>query len=154
MDINEIKALIELVDKSSFSVLAFKKGDEELVLKKSNAEGKLVVPTKTASKSAVSVQDNTVENDGAKRQQEKEPKKNTISILAPLVGVFYQSPSPDVEPFVTIGQTVQKGETVCIIEAMKILNEIKAPVSGKITEIHVNSGDVVEFNQILMEIGE
>jgi len=179
MDINEIKALIELVDKLSFSVLALKKDDMELVLKKPNHEENIVL-TETVSetimpKEVILEQDTIVVNDSSPEvqevektepQEEKAPEmlkqeapeleleQETLSIIAPLVGVFYSSATPEAEPFVTIGQTVQKGDTVCIIEAMKILNEIKAPVSGKIVKIHVNNNDVVEFNQILMEIGE
>ena len=153
MDINEIKALIEMVDQSSFSVLELRKDDAELVLKKTVSEEKNV-SKKTTSESAISVPDAIVDDGSNALQDEKTLKLDTINVLAPLVGVFYQSSSPEAEPFVTIGQIVQEGDTICIIEAMKILNEIKAPVSGKIMKIHVYNGDVVEFNQILMEIGE
>ena len=190
MDINEIKTLIEIVDKSSFGVLAFKKGDLELVLKKSNIEEKnvllkenaspkeqvvskgnvslkgnfpkeKVVPKTVMQKEAVMPKETIPEvdilgkdsNDSTNQQQEKAPK-SIKKVLAPLVGIFYQASSPEAEPFVTVGQMVQKGDTVCIIEAMKILNEIKAPASGKVMKIYVNNGDVVEFNQTIMEIGE
>ena len=184
MDKNEIKELIEIVDKSSFTVLALKKGDMELVLKKRLNEEQGVTSTHIFPGSTVSMQDTTIEDnvdqpqqektndsvaqpqqekstDSAAQQQEKtanpEPQQsstNTMSIQAPLVGVFYRSSSPEAEPFVTVGQTVKKGDIVCIIEAMKILNEIKSPASGTITKIHANNNDIVEFNQILMEIGE
>lgn len=174
MDINnEIKDLIEIVDRSSFTVLALKKGDMELVLKKALNEEKNVNPsqifpeatvsaqdTTISSESTVSVQDPTTNDNVAELQQEKtsnqKPQQdtNTTSIVAPLVGVFYQSSSPEAEAFVTVGQKVKEGDVVCIIEAMKILNEIKAPVSGTITKIHVKNDDIVEFNQVLMEVGE
>ena len=68
---------------------------------------------------------------------------------SPLVGTFYSSPSPDEPPFVLVGQEVKEGDTLCIIEAMKVMNEIKAPCSGKVVRIMVQPGDMVEYNQLL-----
>ena len=73
-------------------------------------------------------------------------------IVSPMVGTFYTSPSPDAEPFVTVGQTVNKGDKVCIIEAMKLMNEIETEISGKIVEICVDDGQPVEFGQVLMYV--
>jgi acetyl-CoA carboxylase biotin carboxyl carrier protein len=70
-----------------------------------------------------------------------------------MVGVFYAAPSPDSKAFVSVGQEVKKGDTVCIIEAMKIMNEITAEESGVITEVLVNDGDVVEYGQPMFRIG-
>lgn len=82
-----------------------------------------------------------------------EVKKGT-PIVSPMVGTFYTSPSPDAKPFVTVGQTVSKGDKVCIIEAMKLMNEIEAEVSGKVVEICVQDGQPVEFGQVLMYVEE
>lgn len=73
-------------------------------------------------------------------------------ITAPMVGTFYSAPSPDAAPFVKVGDNVSIGQVVCIIEAMKLMNEIEADVSGKITEICVNNGDAIEFGQVLMYV--
>ena len=70
-------------------------------------------------------------------------------VKSPLVGTFYSSPSPDEPPFVLVGQEVREGDTLCIIEAMKIMNEIKAPCSGKVVRIMAQPGDMVEYNQLL-----
>ena len=70
-------------------------------------------------------------------------------VKSPLVGTFYSSPSPDEPPFVLVGQEVKEGDTLCIIEAMKVMNEIKAPCSGKVIRIMVQPGDMVEYNQLL-----
>lgn len=70
-------------------------------------------------------------------------------VKSPLVGTFYSSPSPDEPPFVLVGQEVREGDTLCIIEAMKVMNEIKAPCSGKVIRIMVQPGDMVEYNQLL-----
>lgn len=80
----------------------------------------------------------------------EEPKG--IAIKAPLVGVFYRSNSPTSKPFVEVGDTITKGQVVCIVEAMKVMNEIQSPVSGVITSINVNNDDLVEYDQILMMI--
>ena len=81
----------------------------------------------------------------------EEPKKGT-PIVAPMVGTFYTAPSPDAKPFVTVGQTVNKGDKDCIIEAMKLMNEIKSEEAGKIVKICVKNGDPVEFGQVLMYV--
>ena len=73
-------------------------------------------------------------------------------ITAPMVGTYYEAPSPDDAPFVKVGDNVSIGQVVCIIEAMKLMNEIEADVSGRITEICVNNGDYVEFGQVLMYV--
>ncbi len=70
-------------------------------------------------------------------------------VKSPLVGTFYSSPSPDEPPFVLVGQEVKEGDTLCIIEAMKVMNEIKAPCSGKVVRIMAQPGDMVEYNQLL-----
>lgn len=73
-------------------------------------------------------------------------------ITSPMVGTFYAAPSPDDAPFVKVGDTVAIGQVICIIEAMKLMNEIEAEASGRITEICVNNGDSVEFGQVLMYV--
>ena len=69
-----------------------------------------------------------------------------------MVGTFYTSPSPDAKPFVTVGQTIKQGDKVCIIEAMKLMNEIESEVAGKVIEICVQDGQPVEFGQVLMYV--
>jgi acetyl-CoA carboxylase biotin carboxyl carrier protein len=75
---------------------------------------------------------------------------NRIAVLAPLVGTFYEASSPGAKPFAEVGQTVEAGETVCIVEAMKLMNEVAAPDGGKVAEIVVQNGERVEFEQVLM----
>ena len=87
----------------------------------------------------------------AETQQVSAANKGT-PIVSPMVGTFYAAPSPEAKPFITVGQTIKKGDKVCIIEAMKLMNEIEAEVDGKITEICVKDGDPVEFGQVLMYV--
>lgn len=89
-------------------------------------------------------------------QKKQEPVSESAHkgkpITSPMVGTFYSAPSPDDKPFVSVGDSVAAGQVVCIIEAMKLMNEIEAEVSGKITEICVKNGDSVEFGQVLMYV--
>ena len=80
------------------------------------------------------------------------PKPKGTEVTAPMVGVFYAAPAPGDEPFVHVGSKVKAGETLCIIEAMKVMNEIKAPCSGKVVRIMAQPGDMVEYNQVLCVI--
>ncbi len=77
---------------------------------------------------------------------------NRKTITSPMVGTFYTSPSPDAKPFVQVGDTVKEGDVVCIVEAMKLMNEIDSEVSGKIVEVCVENGQPVEFGQVLMYV--
>jgi acetyl-CoA carboxylase biotin carboxyl carrier protein len=78
-----------------------------------------------------------------------EPKGNTIEVRSPMIGTFYRSPSPDKPAFVEVGQTIKAGDTVCVIEAMKLFNEIEAEVSGTIVKVLVNDSTPVEYDQPL-----
>ena len=80
------------------------------------------------------------------------PKKNTVYIRSPMVGTFYRAPAPEKPPYVQVGDTVQKGQVVCIIEAMKLFNEIQSEVSGKIVRILVENAQPVEYDQPLFEV--
>lgn len=80
------------------------------------------------------------------------PAKKGTPITSPMVGTFYKSPSPDAEPFVKVGSTVNQGDVVCIVEAMKMMNEIESEVSGKVVEICVEDGQPVEFGQVLLYV--
>ena len=80
------------------------------------------------------------------------PAKKGTPITSPMVGTFYKAPSPDSEPFVSVGSTVFSGDVVCIVEAMKMMNEIESEVSGKVVEICVEDGQPVEFGQVLMYV--
>lgn len=80
------------------------------------------------------------------------PAAKGTPITSPMVGTFYKSPSPDADPFVNVGSTVKPGDVVCIVEAMKMMNEIESEISGKIVEVCVEDGQPVEFGQVLMYV--
>ncbi len=83
---------------------------------------------------------------------EAAPASNFEQVTAPLVGVFYEAPSPEDEPFVKLGQKVEAGQTLCLIEAMKMMSELKSPVDGVIKRICVENADLVEFGQVIYEV--
>ena len=95
----------------------------------------------------------SVNQESAQTESKKERQaKNLIEIKAPMVGTFYRSPSPESTPFVEVGQDTEEGQVVCIIEAMKLMNEIKSEVKGKIVEVLIENGQPVEFGQPLFLI--
>lgn len=86
------------------------------------------------------------------KQEEPTVSDNRTDVVSPLVGVFYQAPSPNDPPFVRLGQEVKEGQTLCIIEAMKTMNEIKAPENGNVLDILADNGQVIEYGQILFRL--
>jgi len=139
MKIEEIKELVTILEQSSLNYLEVTKGEFQLKLGKS-----VSMETAGPVEMAVSVKSENVEAPSI-------PVGGT-PVTSPMVGVFYAAPSPESEPFVTVGQSVKKGQVVCIIEAMKLMNEIAAEKDGVITDVCVSNGDIVEFGQPLFYI--
>lgn len=132
MKTKEIKQLIEILETSQLNELSYKEEGFEISLKKA---------------SEVLMRNQTVSN-----QIEKVEKNSNKTILSPLVGVYYSKPNPDESDFVKVGDQIQVGDVVCIIEAMKVMNEIRSDKSGTVEEILVSDGDAVSFNQQLLVI--
>lgn len=142
MNNRELKTIIKLFESSDLSRMRLEKEDVTIELEKPTKEVR-TVPINSQTESTT---------DTTQSVEQKRPSKNTTEIKAPLVGTFYEAPAPDQPAFVQMGQTVKKGDTLCIIEAMKVMNEISAPRDGKIVDIHVENADMVMFDQLLMEI--
>ena len=140
-NIDEIKELIALLEESSLSVLEVKDDDKKVRLEKAQ--------TAAAAPAAVTVNAAPVQ---AAPAPAAEADDNGKTISAPIVGVFYAAPSPESEPYVHVGQKVKKGDVVCIIEAMKCMNEIQAEEDGEITAVLATNGELVEYNQPLFAI--
>ncbi len=134
MDFKQIQALIKEFEKSSMTVLEIDKDGFKLKLSKNKEQIQKVIQT----------------NDNEIISSLEEEKGYLVK--SPLVGTFYAANSPDEEPFVRVGQRVKEGDTLCIIEAMKIMNEITAPISGVIDSIKVKNSNPVGFDQVLMVI--
>lgn len=148
-NIDEIKELIQALDNSKLTDLEItgEKG-EKLCLKKKTEKA-----SSAPAAAALPVQEvQTAENAVSGAVQEKSEKSDGRTIDCPMVGVFYAASSPDAEPYVSVGSRVKKGDVVCIIEAMKLMNEVVASDSGTITEVLAENGDLVEFGQPLFVI--
>ena len=152
MDLRKIKKLMELLEESGIAEIEVKEGEESIKLSRNVTTTSMPVqqmiqqpmPTGQAPTiSAPSEAPKALENP-------KVEKKNTIN--SPMVGTFYASSSPEAKPFVTVGQSVKKGDTLCILEAMKMMNQVQAESDGKITEILVDNAEPVEFDQPLFVI--
>ena len=142
MKLEELKKLLEIFDNSKATILEFENEKVRIYLDKSATTTQQVVETKTPE---VSVK---TEN----KQVEKEKKVEGELIKSPMVGTFYQAPSPDSPPYVRVGDKVKKGDTLCILEAMKIMNEIEAEFDCEILEILVEDGQPVEFDTPLFRV--
>ncbi|HXV18801.1 MAG TPA: acetyl-CoA carboxylase biotin carboxyl carrier protein [Candidatus Omnitrophota bacterium] len=142
MNIKEIKEMIQLMNENNLSEIEMEKEGEKIRLKKS-ASGAIEQTV---------IQERPVQYAQASRPA-AEPAKPAAAakatIKSPMVGTFYSAPAPDAQPFVQPGTQVEVGQVICIIEAMKLMNEIKAEVRGKIAQVLVNNGDPVEFGQVL-----
>lgn len=144
IDKNYIQELAELLNENNLTEIALKEGDKEIIIKKE----KEVIASSGSVVATASIPANTAAEAFVCTPIEKKGKP----ITSPMVGTFYKAPSPDAKPFVEIGSTVSDGQVVCIIEAMKLMNEIESDVSGKVVEICVDDGQPVEFGQVLMYV--
>ena len=145
MDIRKIKTLIEMLEASNLNEIEVSQGEESVRISKSSGEIKVLqdsnIGINNESQSINKIDNNQIEN---------EIKGNQVT--SPIVGTFYRKPSPDKEPFVKVGDIVNKGDVLCIIEAMKMMNEIKSEFDGKISSIEVDDGQPVEFGQAIIVI--
>lgn len=151
MDLRQIKNIIKEFEDSTIDKLEIADSEFTIKLEKNTNNNNLhnlsVSPTVSSAVAATPVAP-------AQEMKVEEEKEVTVEIKAPLVGTFYRSPSPDASPFVAVNQSVTKGETLFIVEAMKVMNEITAPVSGTVVKINVSDASMVEFGQVIMEIKE
>ena len=153
MDLRKLKTLIDLVQNSGISELEISEGEEKIRIAKHLTAApattlvSMPVPTPATAPSPAQADSAPAAADPTPVQAEGHVMK------APMVGTFYRSSGPDASPFVEVGQTVKAGDTLCIIEAMKLMNEIEADVSGVIKAIQVENGQAVEYGQPMFVIG-
>lgn len=144
MNIKEIKEMINLMNDNNLVELEIEKDGMRIRLKKSSGDLSQFNAPFIIEKEKIPAQQ-------VLPQESKAPTTlpDTVEIKAPMVGTFYRSPSPDAAPFVEVGQVVEPGQVICIIEAMKLMNEIKTEIKGKILEVLVENAEPVEFGQPL-----
>ena len=148
MDIRKVKKLMELLERSGMSEIEIKEGEESVKISR-YGNAPLMTPT-VSQQPAAMVTPSQVESTTTAANKGAEVNDDLIS--SPMVGTYYSAPSPSAKPFVTVGQHVNKGDTICIIEAMKIMNQIETDHSGTVVEILVKDGEAVEFGQALIVI--
>ena len=140
MNFENIKKLMEMLEKSSLSYLEVEEDGVRICLDKNGGVRQEAKPSANTSAQVADV------------KKEEAPKGKEIT--SPLVGTFHQAPYKDAKPFVSVGDKVKKGQKLCIVEAMKVMNEITSPYDGVVVEICANENDVVEFGKKLFVIGE
>jgi len=142
MNVKEIKEMINLMNENSLVELEIEKNGMRIRLRKSGAgteilSGPVVTEKSRAPQAQAPESIESLEKTSVK----------TVEIKAPMVGTFYRAPSPEAPPYVEIGQMIEPGQVICVIEAMKLMNEIKSEIKGKILEILVDNTEPVEFGQ-------
>lgn len=144
MDTQQVRELMECFSRAGLKSLRLTEGEFTLELEAAYGEAPLAPVAAAPVAAPVAV--------GVVPAQQQEPAG--VPVTAPVVGIFYAGSAPGAEPFVKVGQQVKQGETLCIIEAMKMMNEIPAPTSGTVTAIEVEAGQLVSFDQVIMRIEE
>ncbi|HSG66113.1 MAG TPA: acetyl-CoA carboxylase biotin carboxyl carrier protein [Gammaproteobacteria bacterium] len=150
MDIRKVKKLIELLEESGIAEIEISEGEESVRISRYSRDAPVVSgpsighPILPAAASAPAA--------AAAPEKAAEPPARGHQVKAPMVGTFYGAPAPGAKPFVDIGSDVKAGDTLCIIEAMKMMNQIEAPVAGKVVSILADNGEPVEFDQVLFLI--
>ena len=144
MNIKEIQDIINFIKKTDLDDVSIETENYKIRVKKNNAE-----VTELKEKKKIPVK---IDNDETKLIEESEIKTNHITIKSPMIGTLYRSPNPESEPYINEGDTINTGQTICIIEAMKLFNEIESEFSGKVIKILVDDTSPVEFDQPLFII--
>ena len=142
MNIKDIKALAAVLTQADLTALEYSEGELHIRMERAAARPAAPQPLNMSPIAA----------EPTLPVEEKNDFNNLCDVKAPMVGVFYAAPAPDAKPFVRVGDTVEKGQVICIIEAMKLMNEIEADATGTIREVLVENGSPVEFGQPLFVI--
>jgi acetyl-CoA carboxylase biotin carboxyl carrier protein len=159
MDLRKLKKLIDLVQESGIAELEITEGEERVRIARGGAVNVTPIAVAAAPSGSASASAGPAPAAGpasgsaSSAHADAAPMPEGHIVKSPMVGTFYRAPSPDAKPFVDVGATVKEGETVCVIEAMKLMNEIECDASGVIKAILVENGQPVEYGQALFIIG-
>lgn len=159
MDLKEIQNLIKFVAKSGASEVKLEMDDVKITIKTGSDERETTILQQVPMQAAPQVQQPVQQQPSSPQQQENsttggeantaQEDKGYVTIKSPIIGTFYRKPSPDKGPFVEVGDSVKVGDVLCVIEAMKLFNEIESEISGKIVKVLVDDSSPVEFDQPL-----
>ena len=153
IDIEFVESLIRMLDESSLDNLEIRRGGTRIRLSKSAAGNAVaaVTPANNAVSDAAPAVAPPAE-EAAPPPPAETPSANLVEITSPMVGTFYRAPSPEAAPYVKVGSTVAAGDVLCVIEAMKLMNELECETSGRIVEICVDNAEPVDFGQVLFRV--
>ena len=154
MDIRKVKKLIELLDESGIAEIEITEGEEAVRISRYGANAPAPVQTMMPPVAAAPAPVQAAAAASASPVAMAEAEEEGHVVMAPMVGTFYSASSPGSPPFVQVGDRVEVGDTLCIVEAMKMMNQIEAEVSGAIKSIRVQNGEPVEYGQILFVIDQ
>ena len=146
MDIRKIKTLIEMLEESNLKEIEVSQGDESVRISKQSQGDDAIEFNQSSNRQPESI------NINQNQSQKKDADYDGNLVKSPVVGTFYRKPSPDSSPFIKVGDSVNKGDVLCIVEAMKMMNEIKSDYDGKIVSIEIDDGQPVEFGQTIIVI--
>lgn len=149
MNLKEIKELINLMNENGLVELEIEREGARIRIRKSTSGKFEAVAEESGAPQLIHAVKPLSEAEGVKKEKEG---KNLTPIKAPMVGTFYRAPSPDAKPYVEIGETIEVGQVICIIEAMKLMNEIKSEVKGRIVEVIAENSSPVEYGQDLFMV--
>lgn len=153
MDIRKVKKLIELLEESGIAELEIREGEESVRISRYSHTASVAAPATVPVTAAPAVITQSAAGEtGLTPTAEPEPEISGHVIKSPMVGTFYRSPSPGTKPFVEVGQSVKQGDTLCIVEAMKLLNQIESDRAGVVKAILVENEQPVEYGQPLFVI--
>ncbi len=146
-EIEYIEKIARVINDNNLTEIILEDDKEAITVRK---EGYSVMPQQMPIAQAPNIQPIQIQANNQIKEDKPQPKGTAIT--SPMVGAFYAAPAPGAKPFVKVGDTVSAGQVVCIVEAMKLMNEIETEVSGKITQICVEDGQSVEYGQVLMYV--
>ena len=149
MDIRKVKKLIEMLENSNLEEIEIQEGEESVRLVKSHGSLQSIQP-----QSIVLPQEAQPEVIELEIESPEATTRDSNSINSPMVGTFYASASPGAKPFISVGDIVSEGDVVCIVEAMKMMNEIKSEYSGTVLSVNVENAEPVEYGQSLFELSK
>ena len=155
IDIEFVESLIRMLDESSLDNLEIRRGGTRIRLSKSAGGNATVSAPPAANNAAPDVASPPVPSPGPEATESPPPEAasaNLVEIASPMVGTFYRAPSPEAAPYVEAGSTVAVGDVLCVIEAMKLMNELECEVPGRIVEICVDNAEPVDFGQVLFRV--
>ncbi len=149
MDIRKVKKLIELLEESGVAEIEIKEGEESVRISRTSSAAPVMPAYAAPAPAPVAPQPAAAAPAGAPAAEAASDVPSGTPVKSPMVGTFYRSPSPGAKPFVEVGDKVNKGDTLCIVEAMKMMNHIESEVSGTVKAILVEDAEPVEYDEIL-----